>query len=55
MRLAFVYNKFTPENTVYDSTHPDYNLLYIINNGILERAATMAGDVDNYSNSQGFI
>lgn len=55
MRLAFVYNVFTPENTMFDSANPDNNLLFIINNGILERAATMSGDVDNYSNSYGFI
>jgi hypothetical protein len=39
----------------FDKTHPDNNLLFIVNNGILERAATMEGAKQDYASSTGYI
>jgi hypothetical protein len=48
MRLAFIFNKFNPNVSSFNPEYPDNNLMFIVNNGILERAATMAGSATNY-------
>jgi hypothetical protein len=54
MRLAFIFNP--PSITDgFDPTHPDYNLIHIVNNGILERSALMDGGIDSYASTTGFI
>jgi hypothetical protein len=40
---------------MFDKTHPDNNLLFIVNNGILERATTMEGAKQDYASSTGYI
>ena len=49
MRLAFVFNKFAGGEPTYDPLSPDDSLIYIINNGILERSALMSGGAQDYS------
>lgn len=49
MRLAFVFNKFAGGEPQYDPLSPDDSLIYIINNGILERSALMSGGAQDYS------
>lgn len=55
MRLAFIFNKFNPSVTTFNPEYPDNNLMFIINNGILERAASMSGSETNYKSGQGYI
>lgn len=55
MRIAFIYNMFNDGAYTFDKTHPDNNLLFIVNNGILERAATMEGAKQDYASSTGYI
>ena len=52
MRLAFIFNKFNPSVTTFNPEYPDNNLMFIINNGILERAASMSGSETNYKSGQ---
>jgi hypothetical protein len=55
MRLAFIFNKYDTAQSGFNAAAPDNNLIYIVNNGILERAALMSGSANNYRSTQGII